>query len=72
MSSPDRPDPSEAMQKIAAGLLEFGEALSAVVQFLQGYKAQMEAAGFSPTAAEAMSVDLHRELVPTFFLSVKK
>lgn len=38
-----------------------------------GYRAKLEAAGFSPTAAEAMAVDFHRTLLQaTLGQAVKK
>lgn len=44
-------------------LMEVTDSMVAVLEAVTGYRAQCEAKGFSPTAAEAMAMDLHRSLM---------
>ena len=43
--------------------LDLAEAFAPVIEATAGHRAQLEAAGFSPTAAELMSIDFHRSLM---------
>lgn len=55
MSKPP-PSPAEAMHQLA-------DAMTQVIEAVTGYRAKLETAGFSPRAAEAMSIDYHRALM---------
>lgn len=48
-------------------LLEFAESLEEVISLVRGHRERLEAAGYSPTAAESMSIDLHREILKKIF-----
>ena len=43
--------------------LNVAEAYAPMVEAVAGHRAQLEAAGFSPTAAEMMAIDFHRSLM---------
>lgn len=52
--------PSEVM-------LTMMEQLQPILAAVIGFRAQCEAEGFSPTAAEAMAVVLHEQIIRTVF-----
>jgi hypothetical protein len=52
--------PVEAMLAVQA-------AMGPIIEAVQGHRAQLEAAGFSPTAAELMAVDFYRSLLAATF-----
>jgi len=56
-------------QTPAEAMLVVADLLAIIVEQCAGYRAQLEAAGFSPTASEAMVMDLHRDLVHSCFQS---
>ena len=43
-------------------LADLMDGIAGVAEAVAGFRAQMEAAGFSPTAAEMMAVDFHRAI----------
>lgn len=53
----------EDVAAFGAQLHALGEVLSLIVESVAGYRAKLEAAGFSPTAAERGAIDYHRELL---------
>jgi hypothetical protein len=52
---------------MAAILLRMMDDVRAFGETVKGYREQLEQLGFSPTAAEAMAVHLHHELVTAAF-----
>jgi hypothetical protein len=48
------------------------ELLGPMVDAVAGHRAKLEAAGFSPTAAEMMAIDFHRGLINQTFTGLKK
>jgi hypothetical protein len=47
----------------SASLLSITEMMSIVADQVQGYRAGLEALGFSPTAAEVMAIEFHRTML---------
>lgn len=43
--------------------LALSDAYAPLIEAVAGHRAKLEAAGFSPTAAEMMSIDFHRSLM---------
>lgn len=43
------------------------DAMSQLIETVVGYRAQCEAAGFSPTAAEMMAMEFHNALIAQVF-----
>lgn len=43
--------------------MEVLDALKRILELVTGYRAECEAKGFSPTAAELMAVEFHRHLI---------
>jgi hypothetical protein len=58
--TPPPASPSEAW-------LNLQELLGPMTDAVAGHRARLEASGFSPTAAEMMSIDFHRALVMMTF-----
>lgn len=58
----DSPPPDAAAVKVATALATFGAAIEPVKEAVQGYRDDLIARGFSPTAAETMSMEYHRLL----------
>jgi hypothetical protein len=54
-------------QTPAESMMAVQEAMVPIIAAVAGHRAQLEAAGFSPTAAEHMAVDFHRSLLATAF-----
>ena len=48
---------------MAEALLAFSETMSCITDAVTGYRAQLEAAGFSPTASEVMATKYHDVLM---------
>lgn len=46
-----------------AAMANVAELLSVALDTVTGYRAKCEAAGFSPTASEAMAEDVHRQII---------
>lgn len=49
--------------KFSSGLLSITEMMGQVAEQTQGYRAQLEQLGFSPTAAELMAIEFHRTML---------
>lgn len=60
------PQPTQS-ELVSRALLELGESVAQVQEAVVGYRAQCEARGFSPTAAEAMALEYHSELMRLLF-----
>ena len=56
---------------LAVQLIALIEGLGQMVEAVAGYRKKCEEAGFSPTAAEAMAVEMHRHLLATAFRASK-
>lgn len=54
-------------REIAEGFLAMAENMAQVVEFIVGYRAQLEAAGFSPTAAEMGAMEMHSHVIAACF-----
>lgn len=52
-------------------LLGFSEALSPMLDMVDGHREEMIRRGYSPTAAEAMAVEFHRHMLAQVFSSAK-
>lgn len=63
---------SSADAGMSAALLEVMGMVGQVTEAVDGYRAQCVEHGYSPTAAEAMAMDLHRELIRAVFSGVGK
>ncbi len=59
---PEQPTPHPA-----EALIGFIDSIGQLVEAVAGYRKKCEEAGFSPTAAEAMSVELHRHMIAAAF-----
>lgn len=65
---PDEPaQPVADPGKLAADLIALIEGLGQLVEAVVGCRKKCEDAGFSPTAAEAMAVELHRHMLNQAF-----
>jgi len=64
-----KPNPAEA---IGTAMMGLGEMFQQITDMAAGQKAQIEAAGFSPTEAEAMAGHLYREAVTWMFDQMKQ
>lgn len=53
-------------------LLQFTDFLSQINEMSLGYKANLEAMGFTTAAAEAMTIDMHRKLMEIALSGRKK
>lgn len=62
MTEPTEPNPAEAMLVLA-------DSLGTLLEAAAGYRSKAEAAGFSPTAAEGMAVELHSHMLRAAFAS---
>jgi hypothetical protein len=51
---------SESTEKFTQALMELTEVMRPVIEATEGYRAQLLASGWSPAAAETMSVEFHR------------
>jgi hypothetical protein len=56
-------DPTAAAHEFAKGLAVFREIVAPIDETVLGYRRQLEAAGWSPTAAEQMALSLHGVLM---------
>ena len=56
-------DPTAAAHEFAKGLAVFREIVAPVDETVLGYRRQLEADGWSPTAAEHMALSLHGVLM---------
>jgi hypothetical protein len=56
---------------ITASFLDIAEAVGPLVDVVAGYRAKLELAGYSPTMAEAMSAQLHGQLLAQMFTSAQ-
>jgi hypothetical protein len=59
-------------QQMAAALLEMSDLVKPVSEAVDGYKADLERRGYSPTAAEAMAMEFHRYLFAQMLSGIKK
>jgi hypothetical protein len=57
---------------MAEAFITIQETMATIAAACAGYRAQLEAAGFSPTAAEMMAMKYHDVLIASAFSSVKK
>jgi hypothetical protein len=65
------PISQEALAALAGGVANIVVDIVRVnLDAVVGYRAQCEAAGFSPTAAEAMAEEFHRHLLAMLFSSI--
>jgi hypothetical protein len=58
-----RSQPEFDPAKMSAGLLAISEMMAQVAEQAQGYRAGLEALGFSPTAAEVMAIEFHKTML---------
>lgn len=59
-----------AADQMRQGLLDMTGMLAPITEMSTGYRAQMEQAGYSPTAAEAIGLELHLQLIRAAFSGV--
>ena len=52
---------------ITSSFLDIAEAVGPLVDVVAGYRQKLELAGYSPTMAEAMSAQLHGQLLAQMF-----
>ena len=55
----------DAATNVRSALVNMGELWDVYVEAAAGYKARLEAAGFSTEVAEAMTIDFHRNFLNT-------
>lgn len=55
----------------SVGFMEGLDAAKALLEFVAGYRAECEAKGFSPTAAEVMALEFHKHLIAGAFNAPK-
>lgn len=73
INQPAEPDPGAATPSDPTlALIEFVEGVGRLVEKAAGYREKCGAAGFSPTAAEAMAVELHSHLLAQAFSKAKR
>ena len=63
---------SGSKQGMSEALLLVADMMEGVIAATAGYRAQLETAGFSPTAAEAMAMSYHEALLSAAFSGVGK
>ena len=54
-------------QSVVEALASVADTLSAMLDIVDGHRAQLTERGYSPTAAEVMATDVHRALVTMAF-----
>jgi len=62
-SPDDQPDRDTQRTDMATALMGLNDTLDVIVKAASGYRLQLEAAGYSPTMAEAMSAHYHNLLL---------
>lgn len=68
MSTPDRNQPAASM---ADAMAELMDSVNTARETVDGYRATLLASSYSPTAAEAMAMDLHHHILEVIFAGVK-
>lgn len=66
MSGPD------LSQQLATALLEMTSMFKPIGEAVDGYRADLENRGYSPTAAEAMAMEFHSYLMAQMMSGLKK
>lgn len=66
------PDDGPSFDPMRAALMGFMEGMTAFTDAVVGYRAQLEAAGYSPTMAEQIAAEMHRQLIITAFTTLRK
>lgn len=56
-------EPATPAEQLAAGMAAMADAMVTIIEAVAGHRAQLEAAGFSPTAAEAGAIAYHAALM---------
>lgn len=59
-------------QSPVEAMLALADAMDQIIATVAGYRAKLEAAGFSPTASEAMTTDYHQALITAVLAPRKK
>ena len=60
---------SDVTHGLATAIAEMREMLAPIDEAVTGYRKQLEGAGWSPTAAETMALELHRLLMANIIAS---
>lgn len=62
--------PTPSPEDIRRALLVLSESMNAILDAVDGYRAQMTERGYSPTVAEAAALDFHSHLLASVFKGV--
>ena len=62
---------TKAMEQTES-LMAVQEMMGQISDAVQGYRAKLEEAGFSPTASEVMAIDFHKGLINMIFTNQTK
>lgn len=55
------------VDKMRLSMMTMIEGLGAMTEAIVGFRAQLEAAGYSPTMAEMLAGELHRQMIISVF-----
>ncbi len=58
-------NPADLVRQLTEGLMQIREVTAPILEATDGYRQACIEHGYSPTAAEQMAMDYHRQLVAT-------